>query len=325
MGLESKKTLIFRIYQILEEYSNEKHPLTQQDIIDILLRDYGVECERKAVSRNISYLKEIGFDIESNKLGSYLATRQLEDSELRLLIDSVLGSRHINPTHSGQLIGKLIKIGGKYFKSHVKHVHSVNDWEKTSNKDFFLNVEIVDDAIEQGRKIKFDYNRIGLDKKLHVTEKHVASPYQMVLHNQRYYVMLKDDKRDNMSFYRLDKITNMEIINEVCTPLKSVKGYEKGINYRAISTSMPYMYNDEQKFVTLKCLNFMTDEICDWFGYDVVFKKLDEEHFSVTVKSSERAMLYWVLQYNTNVEVLAPESLRQQVKDTLKASLAQYE
>ncbi len=325
MGLESKKTLIFRIYQILEEYSNEQHPLTQQDIIEILMRDYGVECERKAVSRNISYLKEIGFDIESNKQGSFLATRQLEDSELRLLIDSVLGSRHINPTHSGQLIGKLIKIGGKYFKSHVKHVHSVNDWDKSSNQDFFLNIEIIDEAVELGKKIKFDYNRIGLDKKLHKTDSHVASPYQMVLHNQRYYVMLKDDKRENMSFYRLDKITNMEIVNELCIPLKSVKGYERGINYHSISTAMPYMYNDEQKFVTLKCPNFMTDAICDWFGYDVVFKKVDDEHFCVTVKSSEQAMLFWVLQYNTNVEVLAPESLREKLIDTLKSTLAQYE
>ncbi len=325
MAFEAKKTLIFRIYQVLEEYSTPSHPLTQQDIIEILLRDYGVECERKAVSRNISYLKEMGFDIESCKQGSFLATRQLEDSELRLLIDSVLGSRHINPTHSGQLIDKLIKIGGKYFKSHVKHVHSVNDWEKSTNKDFFLNIEIVDEALELGRKIKFNYNRIGLDKRLHVTDVHVASPYQMVLHNQRYYVMLKDDKRENMSFYRLDKITNMEIVDEVCTPLRSVKGYEKGISYRAISTAMPYMYNDEHKLVTVKCPNFMTDAICDWFGYDVVFKKVDDEHFSVTVKSSEQAMLFWALQYNTNVEVLAPESLRQKVVDTLKNTLAQYE
>ena len=43
------------------------------------------------------------------------------------------------------------------------------------------------------------------------------------------------------------------------------------------------------------------------------------------VNSSYEAMLYWVLQYNRNVEVLSPESLRQNVIASLKKSLALYQ
>ena len=103
MALEAKKTLIMRIYQILEEYSDDEHPLTQQDIIDLLERDYGIECERKAVGRNLSYLKEMGFEIEGDKKGIYLASRPFENAELRLLIDSVLSSSHINATTGTKL------------------------------------------------------------------------------------------------------------------------------------------------------------------------------------------------------------------------------
>ena len=113
MALEAKKTLIMRIYQILDEYSDEEHPLTQQNIIDILERDYDIPCERKAVGRNVSYLKEMGFDIESGANGTYLASRKLENAELRLLIDSVLSSRNVNSTHSEQLINKLITLGAR--------------------------------------------------------------------------------------------------------------------------------------------------------------------------------------------------------------------
>lgn len=325
MALEAKKTLIFRIYQILEKYSDEEHPLTQQEIINLLDRDYGIECERKAVGRNISYLKEMGFDIENVKAGAYLAARQLENAELRLLIDSVLSSRHINPTHSAQLIEKLIALGGRNFKSHVNHVYSVKEWEKSDNKDFFFNIEIVDEAIENCKKISFDYNKVGLDRKLHTALSHKGSPYQMLLHNQRYYLMMFDEVFDSVGYYRMDKITNMQILDETAKPLRENPGYEKGIDYNAFATSLPYMYSDKPVNVSIKCRNYLMDTISDWFGTDFAIKRVDDEHFVATIKASEKAMLYWVLQYNYKIEVLSPQSLRDKVIESLKKTLEKYE
>ena len=325
MAVEAKKTLIMRIYQTLENYSDEEHPLKQQDIIDILNRDFDIVCERKAVGRNISYLKEMGYDIESDARGSYLASRHFEHAELRLLIDSVLSSRHVNQTHSKQLIDKLIELGGRNFKSHVKHVYSVKDWEKTQNRDFFLNVEIADEAIEQGKKIAFEYNRTGLDGKLHATGTHTASPYQMLLHNQRYYLMLRDDKYDTVSYDRLDKITNMRVLDEPALPLNENDGFKRGINYNEIATGMPYMFSDKPQLVTLKCKDFMTDELSDWFGASFEARKAEDGYFEATLKASPRAMLYWVLQYNDKVEVLRPESLREEVVKTLESALKLYQ
>lgn len=324
MALEAKKTLIFRIYQILEQYSDEEHPLMQQDIVNRLERDYGIVCERKAVGRNLSFLKEMGFDIESSKKGSYLATRQLENAELRLLIDSVLSSRHISPTHSAQLIDKLIALGGRNFKSHVKHVYSVKEWEKTENQDFFFNIEIVEEAIDKGKKITFDYNKIGLDKKLHKSLEHKGSPYQMLLHNQRYYLMMYDEVFSSIGYYRLGKITNIKIIQENAKPLRENHGFEHGIDYSAFVTSLPYMYNDTPVDVVIKCRNFMTDNLADWFGTDFKIKPVDNENFEATIRVSEKAMLFWVLQYNYRVEVIAPKSLRDKVCDTLKKTLNKY-
>lgn len=324
MATEAKKTLIMRIYQVLENYSDEEHPLKQQDIIDILYRDYGIECERKAVGRNVSYLKEMGYDLESDSRGTYLACRKFENAELRLLIDSVLGSRHINSTHSRQLIDKLISFGGRDFKSLVKHVYSVKDWEKSQNKDFFLNIEIADEAIEQGKKIEFEYNRTAPDGTLYVTDRHVASPYQMFLHNQRYYLMLRDDKYDGISYDRLDKITNMRVLDEDALPLNENEGFKHGINYKDIATGMPYMFSDKPELITLRCRNFMMDELVDWFGCSFTSKQLDNGYFTATIKASPRAMLYWVLQYNDKVEVLSPASLRNEVISALKSTLALY-
>lgn len=322
--LEPKKTLIIRILQILEDYSDENHPMKQQDIMNKLEADYGIECERKAVGRNISYLQEMGFDIEVSGRGAYLASRKFENSELRLLIDSVLGSRHINSKYSKQLIDKLAQLGGKNFEGHVKHVYSVADWGKTESKELFLNIELIDEAIEKGKKISFDYLKIGLDKEPHRSSVRKATPYQLVLHNQRYYLVNLDDKYGNISYLRVDKMSKMKVLKEDGTPLREVEGYKNGIDYSRFSTGLPYMFNDEQVTVRLKCKNFMTDDMCDWFGDGFTITPLDKNHFTATVTASKQAMLYWVLQYNTNVEILSPECMRDEIKKTINDMAEMY-
>ena len=143
---EAKKLLIVRIMQILEYYSDVNHPLTQEEIIKKLYDDYGIEAERKAIGRNIALLQDMferesanktatAIVIESDKRkGTFLDKRLFEDSELRLLIDGVLESKYISEKYSNDLIEKLSMLSNKYFKSNVKHVYSIKDWDKTENK-----------------------------------------------------------------------------------------------------------------------------------------------------------------------------------------------
>lgn len=76
-NFEPKKLALIRILDILKFYSDVKHPLTQEEIIDYLESDYGIVIERKAVGRNISLLKEAGIDIESDKRGTFLMANYL--------------------------------------------------------------------------------------------------------------------------------------------------------------------------------------------------------------------------------------------------------
>ena len=75
-SFEPKKLALIRIWQILKEYSDHKHPMTQEDIARHLESDYGIAIERKAVSRNISLLKEAGVGIESCRAGCYIDYRE---------------------------------------------------------------------------------------------------------------------------------------------------------------------------------------------------------------------------------------------------------
>ena len=323
-GLEPKKLALIRIWQILKEYSDYDHPLTQDDIAAHLENDYGIIIERKAISRNISLLREADIEIESRRAGSYIDCREFEDSELRMLIDGVLSSKHITAKHSKDLIERLCGLSNKYFKSHIKNIYSVNDWSKTDNQALFYNIELIDTAIENGRQLSYDYNKYGVDKKLHKSSYQKVSPYQMILHNQRYYLMAYSEYWGNMVFHRLDHITNMNISENAAVPIRSVAGYESGIDYKRFSSAMPYMYSDEPERIELVADACIIDQIIDWFGREIQISKRDDGRVTVTVKASPIAMEHWAMQYINYVEITKPESLKVKIKNSLENAIKKY-
>ena len=313
-----------RILQILEQYSDIDHPLKQEDIARYLDRDFGIVIERKAIGRNILLLKDAGYDILSDRRGCYLVSREFEDSELRLLIDGVLASKHITAKHSKELIEKLCSLSNKYFRSHVKNIWSVNEWSKTDNQALFYNIEIVDAAIEQGKQIAFWYNKYGADKKLHKTSDHRATPYQMVLRNQRYYLIACNEKWKNLGHYRLDRITDIRLTDEPATPLRSLPGHESGIDYKEYATSLPYMFTDQLENIEFLAELGIVDQIVDWFGDNARIEQSGDK-LKVYVKVSPMAMEYWAMQYLNFVEILSPISLRSRIAANLEAARGKYQ
>lgn len=322
-SLEPKKLALLRILQILEQYSDYDHPLKQEDIANYLDKDYGIVIERKAVGRNLSLLKEAGYDIASDRRGSYLAERTFDDSELRMLIDGVLASRYITAKHSKELIERLCSLSNKYFRSHVKNIWSVNEWSKTDNQALFYNIEIVDAAIEKKKQIAFCYNKYGADKKLHKTSDQRATPYQMILRNQRYYLIACNEKWKNLGHYRLDRITDIRLTDEPATPLRSLPGHESGIDYKEYATSLPYMFTDKPESVEFLADPGIIDQIVDWFGDNARIEQSGDK-LKVSVKVSPMAMEYWAMQYLNFVEILLPASLRERIAANIEAARQKY-
>ncbi len=323
-NLEPKKLALIRVLQILKKYSDYNHPMLQEDIAEKLEQDYGITLERKAISRNINLLREAGYEIEHIRSGFYLDEREFEDSELRMLIDGVLSSKYITAKHSKDLIEKLCGMSNKYFRSHVRHIYSVNDWSKTDNQALFYNIELIDDAIENGVQLKFDYNKYGVDKKLHKSSTNRVTPYQLILHNQRYYLMSYNEHWCNITFYRVDHITNMEIDERAATPITEIDGYKSGIDYKNFACAMPYMYTDEPKNIELLASKGIVDQIIDWFGTDVKITETDKDTVAVTIKASPLAMEHWAMQYINYVEVIKPAELRDKIRENLKAAAEKY-
>lgn len=321
-GTGTKKMLNMLILDILKEYSDSEHRLLQQDIIDLLGLNYGISCERRAVKNNIVSLREMGYDIPSKK-GYYLRTREFTDAELRLLIDGVFTSGAITDKEAHQLVRKLEKYSNRYFKSHVSHIHSTSSGKNAENQNVLDSIAAIDIAISKGKKISFSYLQYGIDFKLHPKRsiKYVVSPYQMVSSKGKYYLVGNYDEYDDISHYRLDRITDVEILKENRKPMKTIKGLENGFNISKYVAERVYMYSGDSIHIKLRTNENLLDALIDSFGKEFRISFGKEDDIIVDLKCNPDAFFYWALQFGQNIEVLEPESMRKRI---MQASLDVY-
>ena len=162
-------------------------------------------------------------------------------------------------------------------------MYSVNEWDKTDNQALFYNIELVDEAIASGKKLQYDYNKYGLDAKLHRSSFQRISPYQLILHNQRYYLMGYSDFMKTMTFQRMDHISNMQITDKQATPITDIPGYENGIDFKKLATSMPYMYADNPEHIEFIADKYIVDQIIDWLGKEIRMSELPDNKKKIKV------------------------------------------
>lgn len=163
----NKKVTILCILEILREYSDEDHPLTQAEILKKLYTRYGIECERKSVGASVQSLIDFGCDIKRcGKRGCYLNARELEDSEITFLIDAVFTSKSITEKQAKEVAKKISFIQSQYKRKRYNYICKADEISRTSNKTFFYNLDIIGEAIDNGLQIMFKYNIFGANGKL---------------------------------------------------------------------------------------------------------------------------------------------------------------
>lgn len=341
---QPKKMLIMNILDILKKYTDENHRLSQKEIMDILEQEYDMKAERKAIKRNLMNLIDSGYDIEysesirMNKNGEeetfytdWYLERNFSDAELRLLIDGLLFSKHIPYSQCKELIGKLEGLSNRYFKSRVEHILTLPD-NAPENTQLFYTIEVLDKAITKGQQVLLYYNEYGTDKQMHprrrsdgAVREYVINPYQMAAVNGRYYLICNYDKYDDVSNYRLDRITDIKMLDTPVKPMKLVKGLENGLNLPKHMAEHIYMFTGESVPVVFKAKRYLLTELFDWFGKDMQFLEETENEVTVRVNVNLEAMRKWALQYAVHVKVISPKKLVDMVKEDIKNAMEQYE
>ena len=281
----SKKLKLLYILKMLLEESDENHEITMPEIIE-KLRACNIEAERKSIARDLGLLRGFGYEISefAGNKGYYLMERDFELSELRFLIDAVLSSRCITTKKSRELITKLEKQTSKHMAKKLRMNRGIDDRIKCKNEEFYYNIDKISRAINENKKITFQYYTYNLEKKRELKrDGHVytLSPLDLVWNEDYYYLIGAHDKYEDLTHYRIDRMHDIKPIDEQRRNPSELKDYENGATTSAYLKKTFKMFGGDACRVEVKFTNDMINPIIDRFGEEVIIVPFDKDHFKL--------------------------------------------
>ncbi len=324
----NKKLSPVCILEILKESSDENHPLKQEEIIKKLFSNYGLQLERKSVGATIDSLIDFGFDIIKIKNGCYLGERELENSEISYLIDAVFSSKSIDSAYAQKLAKKLSKFLSEHQRKRYKYIYKSDQIVRTNQKQLFYTIDILNEAIENGKQVEFNYNRFYFDKKDNETKKqkrYTINPYFMINNQGRYYLVCNLDCFDDIANYKVDLISNIKILETPIKPITKLKNCENGVDIAEYANENIYMFHNKSIDATIKILSeYSANYVAEWFGKNAKFYKKGDTVYA-DIKANEQALIYWCLQYGENIELVSPTETRKEIINKINLIKNNYE
>ena len=317
----TQRLKILYLYKILLERSDEEHLITMPEIIS-QLELYGISAGRKALYDDIEALKTYGLDIISvrgDKSGYYVASRDFELPELKLLADAVTSSRFLTEKKSSELLKKIESLSSIYQAKQIKRQVYIADRVKAMNERIYLSVDVIHRAIAENKQISFKYFDYDMQKhKRYRDGLRVCSPYALSWDDERYYLIAFYPKRpDNYTNFRVDRMENVEIISNEARYLP------QKFNLSEYMNSTFSMFSGETQEVKLRFHCSLVNTVIDRFGKNITLRPDGDEWFTIRVNvKAEPPFFGWLFQFGTKVEIVNPQELKEKYIEQLKKVFA---
>lgn len=317
-----QKLKLLYLLQILERETDENHAITTKDIIN-RLEEYGVTAERKSIYDDVAKLQDFGYDIiqkdSRNGGGYYLASREFEQVELKLLVDAVQSSRFVTEKKSRELIHKLEKLTSKYEGKLMQRQVYVAGRVKTDNESIYYQIDALHKAISENKQIRFVYLDWNSKKELvpRREEKYQVSPWILMWKDENYYLVAYDDKAGGLRHYRMDKMADVEILEEQRI---GKEYYEKQKPVEYVNKAFG-MFHGLEEDVSLLFPEKLVGVMIDRFGKEISMRKT-EGGLRTRVKVMTSPQFFaWIAGLGKEVRILGPENVCQAYKEWLETLL----
>ena len=321
---DNQKLKIFYILDYLEKNSHQDHPVRAAELLNMLERQHNIVCDRKTVYSDIAALQDYGVDIVSipgKNGGYYIASRNFELPELKLLISAVQSSKYLTEKKSRELIEKLCTECSVYDAQLMRRDVLVSGRVKSMNETIYYNVDTIQEAIGENRQITFRYFDWGIDGKRRYRTKHYqASPYGLCQDNENCY-LLAHSPRYGVTSYRVDRMSDIQMAEEKRTPCPELTG--KALTEHA--NRLFQMFAGDATSVKLRFHRELTNVVVDRFGRDTMLIPDGEDHFVFTVKVAVSPMfLSWVIGFGQKAKILHPQSVIDDCRELCRQAMEQY-
>lgn len=332
---DNKGAIELLVLKVLWRNSDKDHPLSQQEIIDEIRNECGMEFDKRTICNAIEKvnLYDIGVKIEKkympgdrNKKVYFIDERIFNKNEIEVLTDSILCSQYLSEQLSKTIIQKLQKFTNEHFINRATSINAIRSAYKIHNDDVLSNIEKIDEAIQRDKRLEFDFYRYEYDPRLKraIFKKsghNIVSPYKTIVKNQKYYLICfnhdKDPKKNNLRAIRIDHMKNMKNRQEYLM--------KEGCSIETFDV-MPHLYMGSIRPIEIKVDKWIVDDCIYWFGTkNIKFIGEEDGRVKFQIKTVPESVLYWALSYLDNAEVVSPADLRNKIKKTAEEGLKKYD
>ncbi len=314
------KLRILHLGSILYWRTDEEHPLSTNQIIEILEKEHGIKAHRTTVTKDIEILREYGFDIckiESTQNKYFVGDRSFELPELQFLIDVVSISSTFTEKKSSILMKKLAYLGGVHSAESLMSGVEMDGSKKTNNEKIYYINDTLRKAIEDKKKVSFQYLTYDTNKELKPKnggEAYIFSPHYIEYGGEFYYLIGYSHKHNRVSNFRLDRIADVpKIIDEERAPMP--ENFDPAEYIRSIHR----MYQSDREDVHLVCHMSIINKVIDLFGKGIEINDLKNGYFETVVNVIVSPIFFrWVFGYEGKVKIKGPQYLKDRYLEMLK-------
>lgn len=312
-----KLKILYEMEYLLRN-SDEEHPVSVARLI-AELDSHGISAERKSIYDDIECLREFGLDILQSGAGKssgyYVASRDFELAELKLLVDSVQSSKFITQKKTLSLIGKIENLASCHEAKTLRRQVYVSNRIKTMNESIYYSVDEIHRGIAENRKIRFHYFEYTVQKERRFRRDgawYVISPFALNWDDENYYLVGFDSELGIIKHFRVDKMADIEVTEELRDGEEIYAALDMGVYARKTFG----MFTGDETSVRLQFENDLVGAVLDRLGRDVMLIPDGDSHFTVRTDVVVSPQFFaWVLGFGKKAKILGPERVVNQLKD----------
>ena len=316
------------IMNYLLQNTDEDHPVTVNQIISFL-DSQGISAERKSIYSDVEALQYFGLDIvqagSGRSCGYYVAHRNFELPELKLLVDSVQSSKFITHKKTATLIKKIETLASIHEAQLLNRQVFVKNRIKTMNESIYYNVDELHRAIAEDRQIRFRYFEYTAGKKRQYRREgkfYQVSPFVLIWESENYYLLAYDDESGILKHYRVDKMTDICLTEEPRQGRRLFDAQDMSSYTRKVFG----MFSGREAQVKLRFGNALAGPVLDRLGTDAMLIPDGPEHFTVQADVVVSRQFYaWVCGFGDGVQILSPQWAAEGYARHIAAIAALYE
>jgi predicted DNA-binding transcriptional regulator YafY len=310
---QKQKLKLLYLMRCLLQNSDEAHPVGIAQMVE-MLESCGIPAERKSLYADLEALREFGLDIVQTRgktVGYYVASREFELPELKLLVDSVQSSKFITQKKTLSLIKKIESLASVHDARLLQRQVYVRNRVKSMNESVYYHVDALSAAITDDRTVRFRYYEYTVSKERRFRRAgkvYEVSPFALLWDNENYYLLAWDDEAGTMKHYRVDKMADIERTD---TPRRGREAFER-VDMSEYTKHVFGMFGGQPEQVRLRFAGHLAGAVLDRFGRDLLLVPDGEQDFIVTVRAQISPQFFaWVFGFGDEVEILTPPSVRE--------------